>query len=191
MMAEQKNSESTPINDTSSEDHINDDHRHSGDWQSKWCEEARKNIRYEAFYVGVILILTLIMLFLIWRGTAFNLFAYNCEQCSSQRFNQYALFFFGGMLGGTMFGIKYLYKVVARGYWHIDRRLWRVFTPFLAGVLALAIGCLIDSGMLGLSMKSSSSSFYFSLGFISGYFADSALAKMQEVADTVFGKASK
>lgn len=180
----EKTSETKPL---SSADHINDDHRKLGDWQSRWCKEARKEIRVDAWYVGVVFIVTLLLLVLTWRGSTFQILSYNCNTCNQQTFNQYAFFFLGGVLGGTMFGIKYLYKVVARGYWNIDRRLWRLFSPFLSGGSALAIGGLLDSGMLGLSINSSSGSFYFSLGFISGYFADSALAKMQEIADTVFG----
>lgn len=180
----EKASEAKPL---SSADHINDDHRKLGDWQSRWCKEAREEIRIDAWYVGIVFIVTLLLLVLTWRGSAFQILSYDCSTCNQQTFNQYAFFFLGGVLGGTMFGIKYLYKVVARGYWNIDRRLWRLFSPFLSGGSALAIGGLLDSGMLGLSINSSSGSFYFSLGFISGYFADSALAKMQEIADTVFG----
>lgn len=166
---------------------INHDGRDIGKWQSRWNQEAIKHIRIDAIYVASILIITLITIFLVWKGTVYNLLVGECTTCDVKRFNQFALFFLGGMLGGTMFGIKYLYKVVARGFWNLDRRLWRVFTPFLSGVLAFTIGSLIDSGMLGLSLKSSSSTFYLSLGFITGYFADSALAKMQEIANTVFG----
>ncbi|EIU1333914.1 hypothetical protein ACJ5XD_002016 [Pseudomonas aeruginosa] len=180
--ADASNTPSSP-----SADHINDDHRKLGSWQSRWCKEARDEIRVDAWYVGAVFVSTLILLVLTWRGTTFQILSYDCTTCSQKTFNQYAFFFLGGVLGGTMFGIKYLYKVVARGYWNIDRRLWRLFSPFLSGGSALAIGGLLDSGMLGLSINSSSNPFYFSLGFISGYFADSALAKMQEIADTVFG----
>lgn len=166
---------------------INHDGRDIGKWQSRWNQEAIKHIRIDAIYVASILIITLITIFLVWKGTVYSLLVGECTTCDVKRFNQFALFFLGGVLGGTMFGIKYLYKVVARGFWNLDRRLWRVFTPFLSGVLAFTIGSLIDSGMLGLSLKSSSSTFYLSLGFITGYFADSALAKMQEIANTVFG----
>ncbi len=62
-----------------------------------------------------------------------------------------------------------------------------MFSPFISGGLALAIGTLLDSGILGLAPKTDSVSYYFSLGFISGYFADSALLKMQEIAETIFG----
>lgn len=176
---------------SAAKEHVNDDHRAEGHWESRWNNAARVGIRIDAAYVGVVFFLTLVMLLLTWRGTTYELLAYGCTSCSPTKFNQYAFFFIGGVLGGTMFGLKYLYKVVARGYWNIDRRLWRIFSPFLSGGSALAIGGLLDSGMLGLSIKSSSTSFYFSLGFISGYFADSALAKMQEIADTVFGSSAR
>ncbi|MDQ7966544.1 hypothetical protein RDI61_21210 [Pseudomonas plecoglossicida] len=176
---------------SSATDGVNSDHRKEGDWESRWCDAARKEIRRDAVYVGIVFAITILALFLTWRGTTFSILAYGCDTCSSAKFNQYAFFFLGGLLGGTMFGVKYLYKVVARGYWNIDRRLWRIFSPFLSGGSALAIGGLLDSGMLGLSIKAASMSFYFSLGFISGYFADSALAKMQEIADTVFGSSAR
>lgn len=182
---------SSSAQSSSATDGVNSDHRKEGHWESRWCAAARKEIRVDAIYVGAVFVITILALFLTWRGTTFYVLAYGCEVCSSVKFNQYAFFFLGGLLGGTMFGVKYLYKVVARGYWNIDRRLWRVFSPFLSGGAALAIGGLLDSGMLGLSIKSASMSFYFSLGFISGYFADSALAKMQEIADTVFGSSAR
>lgn len=168
-------------------EHTNTDDRAVGDWQSRYSEAARKEIRIDAIYVGCIFILTLLALLFTWQGSIYTAISYKCQSCSPEKFNQYAFFFLGGILGGTMFGLKYLYQVVARGLWNIDRRLWRIFSPFLSGGAALAIGGLLDSGLLGLTIKSSTTSFYFSMGFISGYFADKALGKMQEIADTVFG----
>ncbi len=168
-------------------EHINTDNRAVGDWKSKYDEAARCEIRIDAIYVGIIFIVTLLALLFTWRGSTYSFFVGSCTTCAPEKFNQYAFFFLGGILGGTMFGLKYLYQVVARGLWNIDRRLWRIFSPFLSGGAAIAIGGLLDSGLLGLSIKSSTTSFYFSMGFISGYFADKALGKMQEIADTVFG----
>ena len=141
--------------------------------------------------MSIIFTSTLLLLILTWRGTLFDWIASDCANCSRIRFNQFAYFFIGGMLGGTLFGIKYLYKVVARGRWNLDRRLWRIFSPFISGGLALAIGTLIDSGIFGVAVKSPTASSYLSLGFISGYFADNALAKMQELAETLFGTPGK
>jgi hypothetical protein len=93
------------------------------------------------------------------------------------------------MLGSVLFGGKYLYHVVGRGYWHQDRRLWRILTPWLSATLAFVVAAVVDSGLLGLSFSDGKSSHAgcVSMGFFSGYFADKALAKMGEIADVVFG----
>ncbi|GEM_PF-513895 len=166
---------------------LNDDDRNRWEWQSRWNGNAIKHICFDAFYVGIVFFLIILLLIITWRGLTFEWVASGCALCKRSTFDQFVYFFLGGMLGGTLFGIKYLYKVVARGYWHLDRRLWRIFSPFISGGLALAIGTLIDSGMFGLAVKNPTASTYLSLGFISGYFADNALAKMQEIAETIFG----
>lgn len=178
---------SEAITPTTGDEQLNADEREKWDWKSRWDPNANCHIRNDAFYMALVFLLTLIALLLTWRGTMFDWLAFGCSSCIRSRFDQFAYFFLGGMLGGTLFGIKYLYKVVARGYWNIDRRLWRIFSPFLSGALALAIGSLVESGIFGLAIKSPTPPFYFSLGFISGYFADNALAKMQEIARTMFG----
>lgn len=173
------------------DEHLNTDNRAALDWEGHYPKEAKREINYEARVVAGILFLTFLGLLLTWRGTAFELLSGECGTCSRDAFDRYAYFYLGGQLGGILFGVKYLYKVVARGRWHLDRRLWRFFSPFLSGGLAFVVGALTDSGVMGLTVKGSSGSAYFSLGFIAGYFADSALAKMQEIADTVFGSPSK
>ena len=173
------------------DEHLNTDDRIKLDWKGHYSDDANKEIRFEARVVTGILIITFVGLLLTWRGTSFELIANGCTDCDKSTFNRYAYFYLGGQLGGILFGVKYLYKVVARGYRNLDRRLWRFFTPFLSGGLALVVGALTESGVLGLTTKVSSGASYFSLGFITGYFADSALAKMQEIADTIFGQPTR
>jgi hypothetical protein len=173
------------------DEHLNTDDRARLDWKGHYPAEARKEIRLEAWVVALILITTFVSLLLTWRGTSFDLAAGGCTTCVRAAFDQYAYYYLGGQLGGILFGVKYLYKVVARGYWNLDRRLWRFFSPFLSGGLAVVVGALVDSGLVGLTAKASTGAGHFALGFIVGYFADSALAKMQEIADTVFGSPSR
>lgn len=173
------------------DEYLNTDDRALLDWKGHYPEDAKREILYEARVVAGILLLTFGGLLLTWRGTAFELLSSGCMTCTRESFDRYAYFYLGGQLGGILFGVKYLYKVVARGRWHLDRRLWRFFSPFLSGGLAFVVGALTDSGVMGLTAKASSGSAYFSLGFIAGYFADSALAKMQEIADTVFGSPAR
>lgn len=94
-----------------------------------------------------------------------------------------------GLMGGTMFGLKWQYRVAARGWWHKDRRVWRLCSPWLSAALAMMIGIAIDGGLLGLSFSRDSAnaaSTLLSIGFVTGYFADSALAKLQDIAAVVF-----
>lgn len=94
-----------------------------------------------------------------------------------------------GLIGGTMFGLKWQYRVSARGWWHRDRRIWRIFSPWLSSALALMVGIAIDGGLLGLSFNregDSTISTLLSVGFVTGYFADSALAKFHDIASVVF-----
>ncbi len=175
------------VNNIDIHEELNSDGRPRGKWETQWPAEARKKIRLEAIYMGVIFFLVMSFLVLTWRGEVYALFAMNCISCTQTRFVLFSYMFAGGMFGGTLFGIKYLYKVVARGFWNEDRLLWRLYSPFLAGGLAIAVGALLDSGLLGIAPKVDSVTYYFSLGFITGYFADRALGKMQEIATTIFG----
>jgi hypothetical protein len=168
-------------------DGVNTDGRTALDWPSRYQGEALKQVRIDAAYVAILLVATLVAIFLTWRGTAHEILTVGCSTCGRTVFDKFAYFFLGGLLGGVLFGVKYLYKVVARGYWNMDRRLWRLFSPLLSAGLALVVGALIESGVLGLTVKVASGAAYLSYGFITGYFADRAIDKMQEVAETVFG----
>jgi hypothetical protein len=102
---------------------------------------------------------------------------------------KYALSWGAGTLGGTLFAIKWLYHTVARQLWHMDRRLWRLFTPHISGGLAFGVTALIASGVIRIFDKNATNSYALlvGFGFLVGYFSDSAIAKLSEVADTLFG----
>jgi hypothetical protein len=168
---------------------INDDERERFNWKSRYPEEALKRIRLEAAYVLAILALSMAGLLFTWRGDVYDIFSCGCASCRSETFNRYSYLFFSGMLGGALFGLKYLYKVVARGWWNLDRGLWRISSPWLSAGLAFAAGALAHAGLFGFDVNHSRGGASFvSLGFIAGYFADSASRKMQEIADILFGR---
>lgn len=165
---------------------INDDERKRFFWESRYPSAALKTIRYEAAYVVATFLSSLVAILLTWRGDLFSVFG--CVECSPSTLRRYAYFFCSGVMGGSLFGLKYLYKVVARGWWNADRVLWRLFSPWLAGGIAFGVGALASAGLFGFAMNASPSGASFvSLGFIAGYFADSASRKMQDIADTLFG----
>jgi hypothetical protein len=165
--------------------HDDTDGRKRYQWVSAYPSNAKFQIWCETAFVTLVLAAALTGIYLTWYGTLTDLLA--CKTCSPITLRRYSYFFFSGMLGSILFGGKYLYHVVARGYWHQDRRLWRVLSPFLAASLAVVIAAAIDSGMLGISFRAGSHAACVAMGFFSGYFADKALAKMSEISDVVFG----
>jgi hypothetical protein len=164
------------------------DNRRLLEWKSRYPPEARKEIRVEAFYLGAILFGTPWLLvgfhahlpYMFWRDVS---------PSSQEAVSRFGLAWVGGMLGGTLFAIKWLYHVVARELWNLDRRLWRLFTPHISGGLAFGVIVLVSSGVLKIfdSRAANSHATIVGLAFLVGYFSDSAVAKLTEIADTLFG----
>jgi hypothetical protein len=102
---------------------------------------------------------------------------------------RYAYAWIGGILGGTLFSLKWFYHCVAHWTWNRDRRLWRFLSPHLSGALAFVFVCLINSGMIVIFDQNAIKrpSLVVSVAFLVGYFSDSALAKMWEIAMSLFG----
>lgn len=165
--------------------HDETDGRGRYDWSSRYPLRAKVEIWLETGFVALVLVAALTGIYLTWCGILIHSFM--CLGCSPESLRRYCYFFFAGMLGSVLFGGKYLYHVVGRGYWHQDRRLWRFLSPFLSASLALMVAAAIDSGMLGISFRAGSHAACVALGFFAGYFADKALAKMSEIADVIFG----
>jgi hypothetical protein len=164
------------------------DDRDRYDWESRYPPQARKQQYLEGSYVFLVLVLALALVFLTWRNMLAGFLGLN--EASTQTFNKFSYYAFSGLLGGTLFGIKYLYHVVARGLWNTDRRLWRLLSPWLSLSLAFAIGALIEAGWMsvtGASATATSAAKTVAIGFLLGYFSDSAVAKMRDIAMVIFG----
>ena len=89
-----------------------------------------------------------------------------------------------GLLGGATFGMKYFYRVVARGMWNEDRVYWRMFSPFIAVSLSVVMAAIMVKDVF------SSSALAISVGFLTGYFSDEAVSKMYDVACVLFLKSN-
>jgi hypothetical protein len=160
------------------------DGREPFDWRTHYPAEALKEIRWERVYLFLLLFFSYFVIIASWKGwVCCLLFTSPAEAATLKKYSYYGG---SGMLGGVAFGIKYFYRVVARGYWHQDRKTWRLMSPFLATTLALVVGALIDSGLITTRGPSSGPAFL-SIGFLVGYFADQAIAKMGEIAIVLFG----
>jgi len=142
----------------------------------------------EAGYTLAISISAIALLFCTWSGSVATYLGISGDAAVNLR--NYAYFAFAGMLGGTVFGIKYLYRVVARGYWHEDRRLWRLLSPWLSLCVAVVFGTLIEADWISLKGIQSGAG-RVAIGFLVGYFSDSALAKMHELAEVIFGPSKR
>jgi hypothetical protein len=159
---------------------------------SSYARSIRYQIWAEAAYICLILFLCIyLVLWLVSQSLPLAFIGFKAEQLPVHSVSPVA-FLISGLLGGAMFDLKWLYRVVARGWWHQDRRVWRICSPWLSATLAMMIGISIDGGLLGLSFKTAAGkepSLFLGVGFITGYFADSALAKLQEIAGVIFGTA--
>jgi uncharacterized protein YacL len=170
------------------------DGRGTGNWKTFYPTEAHKWIRIEALYLVIIFFASLAGVFYVVyslcqlpkTGTPAIAEDQN-QRCAP--FLAYVGAWIAGTLGGCSFGIKWMYHSVARKIWHEDRRLWRFLSPHLSGVVALFMIFLVSSGLLQLFDKNFIERFVavIAFSFLVGYFSDTALAKMAEIADTLFG----
>ncbi len=148
------------------------------EWASKYPPLARREIYCEGLYVFTVMVGGL-LLPLVVNGWA-----------NDKNSNVAWYYFFswvGGLIGGAVFSLKWLYHCEAKGKWNQDRRLWRLFSPWLSATLAFALFVLFESGLLNLEVKNPSKGFSLGFGFLAGYFSDQAAGKLREIAETLFG----
>lgn len=164
------------------------DGRSKGDWKTRYPDqEAQKWIRIETGYVSLLFLLCPAAIVGIWlvdhRHLTLGLSGDLHMPCI------YAYAWFGGLLGGTLFSLKWLYHSVAHTIWHLDRRLWRFLAPHLSGALAFVFLCIVQSGMISIFNASAieSTPMAVALSFLVGYFSDTALAKLSDIAYSLFG----
>ena len=157
------------------------------DWESKYPEPAIKAIWREAAYLGLLLFVVPIGIVALWLDLPKT--ALHLSDAKYQPLLKYGVAWLSGVLGGTLFDLKWLYHSVARQLWNIDRRLWRIFTPHISGGLAFAVTALVSSGLLSVFDKKAADNLSLVVGssFLVGYFSDSAIAKLSEIAETLFG----
>lgn len=157
------------------------------DWTSKYPPDAHKEVRREAVYLGLLLFAAPVAMLVLWL----RLPQY-WMRLSDQHYSvvlKFSLAWVAGTLGGVLYNLKWLYHSVARQRWHMDRRLWRIFTPHISGGLAFGMTALIESNIIRVFDRTITARSVTVVGvaFLIGYFSDSAVAKMTEVADTLFG----
>jgi hypothetical protein len=152
---------------------------------SRYSDKVNKIIKKECIYLFTVLFISLLILFLNWKGIITNLIDIN--QNKEIVCKKYIYFGASGLLGGITFGIKVFYRSVARGEWEADRKYWRIMSPHVAMVIAIVVGTMIDAGLMSTSKGNAHAASSVAVGFFSGYFADEAVGKMYDVASVIFG----
>ncbi len=154
------------------------------DWRSHYPDDAHAQIRCEACYIVLVLFASFIMILATWKGVLADLLSVTGDNAATLK--KYSMYSSSGLLGGAVFGIKYLYRVVARGYWNTDRKLWRYLSPLVCLALAFVMGAAVEANVVS-SRGLTSIPAIVTFGFVVGYFADHAIGKLHDVATVIFG----
>ncbi len=162
------------------------DNRALYDWESKYAE-VKKWIRNEAIYLGVLLLVFPAIMVILWLKIPMKIL--ELTEFEYKPILKYGFVWASGSLAGVLFDLKWLYHTVARGLWHKDRLWWRIFTPHISGGLSFFLLATVSSGGLLIFNSAATDSLptVVSIGFLTGYFSDSAIAKLSEIAETIFG----
>jgi hypothetical protein len=174
------------------------DHRHLGDWGSRYTTAAWRQISVEFAYLVIVLFSAIILL--AWIGyhiappslldkRPIPLFGLNFVYPRDRKFLLWMAVGLSGVAGGTSFSLKWLYHSVAKALWNRDRILWRLIVPFLSGTLSVFVSMLVASGILSLIDQRFFNNFFgaVGIGWLLGYFSDNVLASLQKLAHKWFG----
>jgi hypothetical protein len=167
------------------------DGRALGSFTSRYPPEAQRQIRSEAIYSGVMLLIFSSLLAYVWYFIKHP--QPYLAPADAAAFLRYACAWLGGSMAGSVYSIKWLYHSVARNIWNEDRLYWRIFTPHLSGVVAFFMLAFLSSRILQLIDYNAVQhpSACLAMGFLVGYFSDNAIAKLAELAETLFGTVKK
>ncbi len=164
-------------------DELPNDGREKGSYESRYKnKECQKKIKRDALYISILLALSMILIFLNFLNFFENILGLSGDK--SIIFHKVVYCVTSGLLGGSTFGMKYFYRVVARGFWNEDRVYWRIFSPWIAVALSIVMAAIMIKDV------SSSSALAITIGFLTGYFSDEAVSKMYDVACILFLKSN-
>lgn len=167
------------------------DGRKEDDWKSRYSDRrCRFQICMEAFYLAVLLYGSAFLLLLIWIGTPQDWL--NVSDGRYASFQVYSYAWLGGLLGGTLFAIKWLYHTVGKGFWNADRLAWRFFTPHLSSAFSFGLIALVTSSIFPVLDQDllRQSAAVVGLSLLLGYFSDFTVARLYRLAENLLGPSS-
>lgn len=162
------------------------DERPQGHWASRYPDKiVRRTQKIEAIYLVLLVFVSFTVIFFNYTGIIENWF--NIPEDKQLHLSRMITCVTCGLLGGTIFDMKWFYKSIAHGYWNIDRIYWRIFTPIISLSFAFCLASIFSDNIIihgdGFSAAT--------LGFLAGYFSDEAVGKMAEVAKVLFNTGKK
>lgn len=165
------------------------DRRPVGDWQTQYPNSfARRRQLLEGTYLALLLICGgPVLLFLLWSEHLGDWLGLHAEQAES--FRTYGFAWTGGLLGGAVFSMKWLYHSVAHGIWHRDRLIWRLAAPHLSAAFAFSLLTLATSGIvevIDLDVLRRPSAMV-GIAFLLGHFSDLTVARLARTARNLLG----
>ena len=145
-------------------------------------------ILFEATYLTLIFALTPLATIAVWLRWPEDPLGIDPNRYDT--FALYAYSVIGGVLGGTLFDIKWLYHSVAHGRWNRDRRLWRLMTPVIAGALAFGMLLLGTADLVPLldTEQLRKPEAAMGVSFLIGYFSDNTIGAMARLANGLLGE---
>jgi hypothetical protein len=164
------------------------DGREEEDWKSRYSDRScRFQICLEACYLIVLLYGSAALLLLVWLETPQGWMGISNEQYVI--FQVYAYAWLGGLLGGTLFTVKWLYHTVGKGTWHADRLPWRFFTPHLSSAFSFGLIAIITSSIFQVLNQElvRQGAAVVGLSLILGYFSDFTVARLYRLAENLLG----
>jgi hypothetical protein len=165
------------------------DGRQKGDWATRYKNtDCSRGIYLEGLYFAFLLLIIPTIMF-----GFYSKYIINMPQTDAPRYFplvKYSFAWLSGVLGGALYVLKWLFHVIAKGFWNQDRRLWHYLTPHISGALAFTFVALISSPLLYIVDRKATNSLPLVVGvsFLVGMFSDNALAKFRTIASTIFGK---
>jgi hypothetical protein len=145
---------------------------------SKYPPDMLKIQKIEAIALGVALLTALALTFYLWQ---FSASIWCC----------FVLAGLAGVIAGLLHSLKWFYRTVGDGEWELDRAWWRYLNPLVSGVMGVSIYIVLrsglDKGQTGVPAKDALVAY--SIGFLTGLFADNAMGKLRDIAHVLFGPA--
>jgi hypothetical protein len=165
------------------------DGRVVGDWKTRYKDKtAQRAILVEVVYVLLITFLAPALMAIAefgWPRIWLHL-----DMSTWVPVQHYSFAWLGGLLGGSLFTMKWMYHSVAKGTWNQDRRLWRLFTPLLSAGVGFTIVILSAARVIpvfGADIVSTNGG-ALAVGILVGYFSDLTMSRLSEVAFGVLRK---